>query len=203
MAAEFGRFLVGPQDDGDRIPADDRPNAMLDVAIPVGAFLALRRDRIHVGRIQRGGLGDAGAPVPPQPASRAGRSREHCLDGGELRAASRPIRPSRRGQDPACVPFGPPLGVSSAIILVGPGLAGSVPRSWPSSNAPIALQLQAFFVHHVLPVHLFVQKFGMTTSVMSGNPNPWVAAGVPATAGLPDNARPGFPINRTCRPIAL
>jgi hypothetical protein len=23
-------------------------------------------------------------------------------------------------------------------LLVGPGLAGSVPRSWPSSNAPIA-----------------------------------------------------------------
>ena len=62
MAAEFGRFLVGPQDDGDRIPADDRPNTMLDVAVPVGAFLALRRDRIHVGRIQRGGLGNAGAP---------------------------------------------------------------------------------------------------------------------------------------------
>jgi hypothetical protein len=62
VAAEFGRFLVGPQDDGDRIPADDRPNTMFDVAVPVGAFLALRRDRIHVGRIQRGGLGNAGAP---------------------------------------------------------------------------------------------------------------------------------------------
>ena len=75
MAAEFGRFLVGPQDDGDRIPADDRPNAMLDVAIPVGAFLALRRDRIHVGRVQRGGLGNAGAPcLLGQPLEQVGRA---------------------------------------------------------------------------------------------------------------------------------
>src|SRR4029450_11861611 len=43
----------------------------------------------------------------------------------------------------------------------------------------------------------------MPTCVMSGNPNRWAAAGVPATAGLPDNARPGFSINRTCRPSAL
>jgi hypothetical protein len=84
-------------------------------------------------------------------------------------------------------------------LLVGPGLAGSVPRSWPSFNAPSALQLQAFFVHHVLRSFV-VQKFGMTTCVRNndvcniGKSKSLGGCGSGATAGLPDNARPGFPI---------
>src|SRR5881392_3234430 len=79
-------------------------------------------------------------------------------------------------------------------LLVGPGLAGSVPRSWPSSNAPTALQLQAFFVHHVLRVHLFVQKIRNGDVCNVGKSKSLGGCGSAATAGLPDNARPGFPI---------
>jgi hypothetical protein len=65
-------------------------------------------------------------------------------------------------------------------------------KSWPSSNAPNAFQLQALFVHHLLRVYLFLQKFGMTTCVMSGNPNRWAAAGVPDYGRITGQRAPGF-----------
>src|SRR4029450_11341588 len=150
---------------------------MLDVAIPVGAFLALRRDCIDIGCVQRGGLGDAGAPgLLIQPLEQVGRASTALVVGN---CAERGGPLVRVDGFKILHAFHLVLPLAFPPLLVGPGLAGSVPRSWLSSNAPIALQLQAFFVHHVLPVHLFVQKFGMTTCVMSGNPNRWAAAGVP------------------------
>src|SRR6476660_6455590 len=128
VAAEFGRFLVGPQDDGNRIPADDRPNTMFDVAVPVGAFLALRRDRIHVGGIQGGGLGNAGAPcLLGQPLEQVGRAStalmvENCaqrvdpfarLDGVKILHAFHLVLP---------------LALPRLLLIVS-GLARSVPRS--------------------------------------------------------------------------
>src|SRR5262245_4921695 len=48
MAAELGRFLVGPKNDGNGVPTDDGADSVLQVAIPIRAFFAFRRDRIHV-----------------------------------------------------------------------------------------------------------------------------------------------------------
>src|ERR1700761_5377016 len=53
MAAELGRFHVGPKNDRDGIPADDGPDAMLDIAVPLCALLALGGNRINVRSVQR------------------------------------------------------------------------------------------------------------------------------------------------------
>src|SRR5690242_20953062 len=38
VSAKLGRFLVGAQNDGNRVPADDGADAVLNIAIPVGAL---------------------------------------------------------------------------------------------------------------------------------------------------------------------
>ena len=150
MAAEFGRFLVGPQDDGDRIPADDRPNTMFDVAVPVGAFLALRRDRIHVGRIQRGRLGNAGAPcLLGQPLEQVGRAStalmvENCaqrvdpfarLNGVKILHAFHLVLP-------LALPRLLLIGVRSGMIRAK--------EHGPLPNATNPFHLQAFFAHRYI-----------------------------------------------------
>src|SRR4029453_2601465 len=61
MSAELGGFLVGTKNDCKGIPADDGPDAMLDVAVPICALLALRRNRINVRGVQSEGGGGTGA----------------------------------------------------------------------------------------------------------------------------------------------
>src|SRR5438046_10756829 len=61
MAAGPGRFLVGTQNDRNRVPANDGADAVLDGAIPARALLPLGRDRIDVGGIERERRGDPGA----------------------------------------------------------------------------------------------------------------------------------------------
>jgi hypothetical protein len=61
MTAELGGFLVGTKNDRDGVPADDGPDAMLDVAVPICALLALRSNRINVRGVQSEGGGGTGA----------------------------------------------------------------------------------------------------------------------------------------------
>src|SRR5580698_6199027 len=51
MTAQFGGLFVGPDDDRECIPADNRANTPLDLAIARIARLALHWDRINVGCI--------------------------------------------------------------------------------------------------------------------------------------------------------
>src|SRR5262249_20525267 len=60
MTAELGGFLVGTKNDRDGVPADDRPDAVLDVAVPTCVLLALRRNRINVRGVQSEGGGGTG-----------------------------------------------------------------------------------------------------------------------------------------------
>ena len=62
VAAELGAVLVGAQDDGQRVPADDRAQPVLDRAVAGAAFLALRRDGVAVRGGQRARDVDAFAP---------------------------------------------------------------------------------------------------------------------------------------------
>jgi DNA-binding transcriptional LysR family regulator len=54
VTAELRRFLVRAQDDRNRVPANDRPDPMLDVAISGKRDLLLRRYRVLVRRGQGG-----------------------------------------------------------------------------------------------------------------------------------------------------
>src|SRR5471032_777253 len=53
VAAQFRAVLVGAQDDGHRVPADDGAQPMLDRTIAGRALFLLRRDGVLVGRVQR------------------------------------------------------------------------------------------------------------------------------------------------------
>src|SRR5262249_34388705 len=53
VAAELGGFLVGAQNDRDRIPANGRAYAMLDGAVPFRALFSFRRDGVDIGRVDR------------------------------------------------------------------------------------------------------------------------------------------------------
>ena len=55
VAAEFGGGLVGPQHDGERVPADDRADAVLDGAVAGMRRLLLDRDGVEIGRVGRVG----------------------------------------------------------------------------------------------------------------------------------------------------
>jgi hypothetical protein len=59
MAAEFGRFLIGLDDDGDGVPADGVPDRRFHRAVAGVGRLVLRMDRVHIGRV--GGERQAGA----------------------------------------------------------------------------------------------------------------------------------------------
>ena len=50
VAAQLRRFLVGAQHDGQRVPADQRADLVLDRAVAGMAGLAVGRDRVEVGR---------------------------------------------------------------------------------------------------------------------------------------------------------
>src|SRR4029450_1150059 len=60
MTAELGGFLVGTKNNCNGVPADDGPDAMLNVAVPICALLALRRNRINVRGVQSEGGGGPG-----------------------------------------------------------------------------------------------------------------------------------------------
>src|ERR1700677_4303323 len=51
MAAQFGSLFVGPDDDREGVPADNRADTPLDLTITRIARLALHRDRNNVGRV--------------------------------------------------------------------------------------------------------------------------------------------------------
>ena len=53
VASEFGAILVGAQDNGQRIPANDRTQPMLDGAVARGFLFLLWRDGVFVGGGQR------------------------------------------------------------------------------------------------------------------------------------------------------
>ena len=61
VAAELGGVFISTKNDRDGVPADDGPDAMLDVAVPICALLALRRNRINVRGVQSEGGGGTGA----------------------------------------------------------------------------------------------------------------------------------------------
>ena len=50
VATQLRRFLVRPQDDRHRVPADRRADLVLEIAVAGGLCLLLRRDRVAVGR---------------------------------------------------------------------------------------------------------------------------------------------------------
>src|SRR5262245_65999597 len=52
MAAEFGGPLVGAQNDRNRVPANDRADSMLDIAVPVRTLLALGRNGVDIWGIE-------------------------------------------------------------------------------------------------------------------------------------------------------
>src|SRR6266576_2618423 len=60
MTAKLRRFFVGTKNDRDCVPANDGPNPMLDLAVPICVLFALRGDRINVRAIQSGGDGRTG-----------------------------------------------------------------------------------------------------------------------------------------------
>ena len=53
VAAELRRLLVGADDRRDCVPADDRSESPLDFRVAVQPWLERRRDRVHVGRVER------------------------------------------------------------------------------------------------------------------------------------------------------
>jgi len=53
MPAELARLLVGAQHHGERVPADSRADAVLDLAVPGMRVLLMRRDGVDVGRVGR------------------------------------------------------------------------------------------------------------------------------------------------------
>ena len=53
VAAELGGLLVGAEHNGQRVPADQGADALLDGAIPRMPRLPIRRDRVEVGGIGR------------------------------------------------------------------------------------------------------------------------------------------------------
>src|SRR4051812_38878946 len=59
MPAKFRGGFVGPRHDGERVPADDRTDAVLDGAVAGMRRLLLDRDGVEVGRVGR--VGDRGA----------------------------------------------------------------------------------------------------------------------------------------------
>jgi hypothetical protein len=61
MATQLGRFLVGAQNDRNRVPTDDRADTMLDVTVPVRALLALRGMVLTYGVLRVKGRARAGA----------------------------------------------------------------------------------------------------------------------------------------------
>ena len=124
---------------------------MFDVAVPVGAFLALRRDRIHVGRIQRGGLGNAGAPcLLGQPLEQVGRAStalmvENCaqrvdpfarLDGVKILHAFHLVLPL----------------AFPRLLFIGWARSGRIraKEHGPLPNATNPFHLQAFFAHRYI-----------------------------------------------------
>src|SRR4051812_50204779 len=69
MPAKFRGGFIGPQHDGERVPADDRTDAVLDGAVAGMRRLLVDRDGVEVGRVGR--VGDrgaltAGAGPPPR-----------------------------------------------------------------------------------------------------------------------------------------
>ena len=176
---------------------------MFDVAVPVGAFLALRRDRIHVGRIQRGGLGNAGAPcLLGQPLEQVGRAStalmvENCaqrvdpfarLDGVKILHAFHLVLP-------LALPRLLLIGVRSGMIRAK--------EHGPLPNATNPFHLQAFFAHRYIVGSFVCAKIRNNNVCNVGKSKSLGGCGTSATAGLPDTARPGFPTNRTRDAFAL
>src|SRR5262249_4812112 len=76
MAAEFGGPLVRAQNDRNRVPATDRADSMLDIAVPVRTLLALRRNGVDVWGIE---------------CERRARTRELRLLGQSVKQKRRPL----------------------------------------------------------------------------------------------------------------
>ena len=143
VAAELGGDLVGAQDDGGRVPADDGANAVLD--FPVARVLGLFSDRnaIHVGRI--GGKRHPSA----RPPCRFNNLSEHMV--GALRALERDygrngVGPLARGHRLVIelVLHDEPLSLSSKFA--GAGAVSLVKRA---SVSPVA---GTFAVHTSAPI---------------------------------------------------
>ena len=64
VAAELRALLVGPQDDGERVPADVGADPVLDRAVARVPRLAVGRDGVDVGRVRRVGHRRAPAARP-------------------------------------------------------------------------------------------------------------------------------------------
>ena len=73
----------------------------------------------------------------------------------------------------------------------------------PFPNAPNPFHLQAFFAHRYIVGSFVCAKIRNNNVCNVGKSKSLAAVGAPATAGLPDTGRPGFPRNRTRDAFAL